>query len=134
LTGAEGYVATDTVTFGGLTVQNQGFAVANIAINDLDTELEDGLMGFGIKALASDRQFTLFENLVANGSLDNPYFGIWLERDLTLAAEERAKGGAVGGPTGPGELSLGDQIASRLMLIRSFRRSPVPGMHRYYKV
>jgi shikimate kinase len=71
-------------------------------------------MGFGIKALAADNAFTVFENLVVNGSLDNAYFGLYLERDLNLTAEAMAKGGVVKGSPGPGPSHFRLEIVNRV--------------------
>jgi hypothetical protein len=53
-----GFVATDIVTFAGITVQNQGFGLATTAINNLDAKIKDEMIGFEVRSLVDDKSFT----------------------------------------------------------------------------
>ncbi|KAH8915150.1 acid protease, partial [Atractiella rhizophila] len=81
-----GFVAQDTLGIAGFTIPSQGFSVANITSEQLDSEVEDGLIGLGFSTLASNKQTTFMEHLIAGhgGTLNSPVFSLFLERDITF--------------------------------------------------
>ncbi|KAH8917603.1 acid protease, partial [Atractiella rhizophila] len=60
-----GFVAQDTLSIAGFTIPSQGFSLANIASEQLESEVEDGLIGLGFSTLASNKQTTFMEHLIA---------------------------------------------------------------------
>ncbi|KAH8925289.1 acid protease, partial [Atractiella rhizophila] len=81
-----GFVAQDTLGIAGFRIPSQGFSVANITSEQLDSEVEDGLIGLGFSTLASNKQTTFMEHLIAGdgGTLNSPVFSLFLERDITF--------------------------------------------------
>lgn len=78
-----GYLATDTLTVGGLTIQNQTFAAANQTSEFFTNLNSDGLMGLGFVNIAIDNVFPPVYNMVAQGLLSKPVFSVWLDRNLS---------------------------------------------------
>ncbi|KAH8917305.1 acid protease, partial [Atractiella rhizophila] len=81
-----GFVAQDTLSIGGFSIPSSGFSIASFTTTRLEAQIEDGLIGLGFTRLANNQQTTFMENLIAGngGTLDNNYYGIFLERDYTL--------------------------------------------------
>ncbi|KAH8914358.1 acid protease, partial [Atractiella rhizophila] len=85
-TSTTGFVAQDTLRIAGFTIPSQGFSVANITSEQLDSGVEDGLIGLGFSTLAANKQTTFMEHLIAGdgGTLNSPIFSLFLERDITF--------------------------------------------------
>lgn len=82
---SKGYLARDTVSFGGYTINQQIFALADESAPVLEALPCDGLMGMGFSTIATSGAPTPFENLMSQGVVSNPYFSFALQRarDLT---------------------------------------------------
>lgn len=78
-----GYLATDTLTVAGLTIQNQTFAAANQTSSFFKTLESDGLMGLGFVNIAIDNVLPPLYNMISQGLLARPVFSVWLDRNLS---------------------------------------------------
>jgi len=76
-----GYLGTDTLTFGGLTVAKQEFGVANHLAQVFGYQPVDGILGLGWPALAVDKVVPPMQNVLSQ--LDAQLFTVWLDRKLT---------------------------------------------------
>ncbi|KAL8276487.1 hypothetical protein RQP46_011088 [Phenoliferia psychrophenolica] len=76
-----GTVASDTVTVGGLTVENQAFGDV-IVCSQQFIQFNGGIFGLGFQSIASSGEVPFFENLIKQGSLDKPLFGFYLSRQM----------------------------------------------------
>ena len=79
-TGAlEGVISQDTVTIGGLTIENQGFGESvkepgiTFAVGRFD-----GILGLGFDTISVQKVVPPMYNLINNHQLDTPLFGVWL--------------------------------------------------------
>jgi len=100
---ATGFVGNTSVNFAGFT-QTCGLALAETLGGNLDSEAEDGLLGLGFQDLAVDGATTFFENVLATGTLDNPYYSLFLERQITQAIIDS---NAAGPNSTGGEICIG---------------------------
>ncbi|KAF8310964.1 acid protease [Clavulina sp. PMI_390] len=76
-----GTVGTDTVSFGGFTVQNQGLGVMTQITAQLLSGSLSGIMGLGWASLASSGATPWWETLAKGGSWAQPLFGFYLARN-----------------------------------------------------
>ncbi|CAJ0588958.1 unnamed protein product [Cylicocyclus nassatus] len=79
-----GYLGTDTITMGGLTVKTQEFGVATHLAEVFGYQPVDGILGLGWPALAVDAVVPPMQNLLS--TLDQPLFTVWMDRKLTLSS------------------------------------------------
>ncbi|CAP37368.1 Protein CBR-ASP-1 [Caenorhabditis briggsae] len=78
-----GYLGTDTITFGGLTIKSQEFGVATHLAEVFGYQPVDGILGLGWPALAVDKVVPPMQNVLPQ--LDAPLFTVWLDRKLTIS-------------------------------------------------
>ncbi|KAG2452196.1 hypothetical protein HYH02_003227 [Chlamydomonas schloesseri] len=78
----DGYISEDVLSWGGLTIPDQGFAEA---INEPGLTFVaakfDGILGMGFPAIAVKHVPPPFTRLVEGGELAAPVFSFWLNRD-----------------------------------------------------
>ncbi|XP_011189405.1 lysosomal aspartic protease [Zeugodacus cucurbitae] len=77
-----GYLAVDTVTVNGLSITQQGFAIATAEPGNtfLNSEF-DGIMGMGYQEIAVDNVVPPFYNMYTQGLIDSPVFAFYLTRN-----------------------------------------------------
>ena len=63
----QGSVGYDTVTFGGMSVSDQGFGLAQELSNDFLNSPFDGIFGLAYRSIASDQVTPWLDNAVAQG-------------------------------------------------------------------
>mmetsp|Transcript_44823 Transcript_44823/g.85708 ORF Transcript_44823/g.85708 Transcript_44823/m.85708 type:complete len:421 (-) Transcript_44823:246-1508(-) len=79
----EGFMDSDTVTLGGLTVKNQVFgeSVKEPGLAFVAGRF-DGILGMGFPAISVKGAVPVFNNMIAQGVVQEPVFAFWLNRDL----------------------------------------------------
>jgi hypothetical protein len=81
---ANGYQATDTLQFAGVTVANQGFAVITGMTDVFAWVQMDGIFGLGFPSLSVNSIATPMQN--AQSQLTQPIFSVWLDRHVKPSA------------------------------------------------
>uniref|UniRef100_UPI002147A7F5 pepsin-like aspartyl protease n=1 Tax=Endozoicomonas sp. ONNA2 TaxID=2828741 RepID=UPI002147A7F5 len=74
----QGYVGYDTVTFGGITVSNQGIGLASQLSDDFQNAPFDGIFGLAYQSIASDQVTPWMDNAVAQGLIPKAIFSFYL--------------------------------------------------------
>ncbi|WP_257286159.1 pepsin-like aspartyl protease [Endozoicomonas sp. SESOKO1] len=74
----QGYVGYDTVTFGDITVTNQGIGLASQLSDDFQNSPFDGIFGLAYKSIASDQVTPWMDNAVAQGLIPKAIFSFYL--------------------------------------------------------
>ncbi|USE33946.1 pepsin-like aspartyl protease [Endozoicomonas sp. SCSIO W0465] len=74
----QGYVGYDTVTFGGITVTNQGIGLASQLSDDFQNSPFDGIFGLAYKSIASDQVTPWMDNAVTQGLIPKAVFSFYL--------------------------------------------------------
>lgn len=74
----QGYVGYDTVTFGGISVTNQGIGLANQLSDNFQNSPFDGIFGLAYKSIASDQVTPWMDNAVAQGLIPKAIFSFYL--------------------------------------------------------
>nr|pir hypothetical protein Y39B6B.h [imported] - Caenorhabditis elegans [Caenorhabditis elegans] len=75
-----GHLARDTITMGGLKIDNQEFGVAETLASVFAEQPVDGILGLGWPALADDKVTPPMQNLLPQ--LDAKVFTVWMDRKL----------------------------------------------------
>lgn len=92
-----GYISQDTVTIGGYTTQNQGFAeIIDEPLNPFLNSPFDGILGLAYDSIAIGGVTPLLYNLVDQGQIEYLGFSIYFQRNGTNAVNggELILGGA----------------------------------------
>ncbi|CAD31820.1 Peptidase A1 domain-containing protein [Caenorhabditis elegans] len=82
---SSGYLGTDVLQLGGLTVKAQEFGVATNLGSVLGSEPMDGIFGLGWPAISVDQVTPPMQNLISQKQLDAPLFSIWVDRKLQVS-------------------------------------------------
>ncbi|KAI8905948.1 aspartic peptidase domain-containing protein [Gorgonomyces haynaldii] len=94
-TGAlEGTYASDVLNIGGLTIQNQGFAVSTKEPGTTFAVAKfDGILGLGYDRIAVNQTVPPFYNAIAQKAVASPVFGVYLGNTKTAIGGELTLGG-----------------------------------------
>ncbi|KAH9988466.1 aspartic peptidase domain-containing protein [Russula compacta] len=88
---ADGVLATDNVSMGPYTVNQQGFVLVDTASQGLtDSELS-GIMGLAFQGIANSGVLPFWQSLLNNNQLSNPEFSVFITRfhdDQSAQSEE----------------------------------------------
>ncbi|KAJ9126646.1 hypothetical protein QFC24_001675 [Naganishia onofrii] len=92
---ADGYLATDTVTMAGYTVNNQVLGVVSSASDNLLQQPYSGLMGLAFETLASSGAMPFWEELVTTNQWPMPAMAFYMARyrDDYSATQVEEQGG-----------------------------------------
>ncbi|KAG8938734.1 Type I transmembrane sorting receptor, partial [Tulasnella sp. 408] len=83
---ASGYLASDTVSLGDLSVENQIFAIITEASDDFDNP-NSGLIGFGFQSAAVSHAVPWFFNLANEGKLASNVASFYISRQEASGSE-----------------------------------------------
>lgn len=83
---ASGYLASDTVSLGDLSVENQIFAILDEASNDFDNP-NSGLIGLGFQSAAESHATPWFINLADAGKLASNVVSFYISRQEAPGSE-----------------------------------------------
>jgi cathepsin D len=75
-----GYLGTDVVTFGGITVKNQTFGQATHLAPFFAGQPMDGILGLGYPQIAVDGVKPVVNNMIDQGLLKLPVFGVYMTK------------------------------------------------------
>ncbi|KAL7828333.1 hypothetical protein SRHO_G00319670 [Serrasalmus rhombeus] len=73
-----GYLAYDTVTVGGMTIQNQIFGLSEAEATFMGSMTADGILGLAYQSIASDDATPVFNNMVSQGLVSQDLFSVYL--------------------------------------------------------
>ncbi|KAK0212923.1 acid protease [Desarmillaria ectypa] len=82
-----GVLATETIKFAGIAVQNQTFGAVSRTTDDFNYFPNDGLLGMAFGSIARCKQPTLFENMMAAGLVEARMFSVYLTRKQETGSE-----------------------------------------------
>jgi len=77
---AEGFLATDDVIVGKFTVNQQNLALSNTTAQVFESSLFDSILGMGFSTISTTGGATFFENLILQGTVQDPVFSYYLQR------------------------------------------------------
>jgi Eukaryotic aspartyl protease len=84
---AYGTLASDVVSVGGLSVQEQVFGAVTQTSDDFSGFPNDGILGMAFSTIATSKQPTFFETLIADRKLAAPLFSVHLARNQATGSE-----------------------------------------------
>jgi hypothetical protein len=84
---AYGTLASDVVSVGRLSVQEQVFGAVAQTSDDFSDFPNDGILGMAFSTIAKSKQPTFFERLIEEGTLAAPLFSVHLARDHATGSE-----------------------------------------------
>ncbi|KAG1442111.1 hypothetical protein G6F56_011202 [Rhizopus delemar] len=91
---ANGILGTDTVTLGGLKIRDQTIELAKREASAFQTGPSDGLLGLGFDSITTVRGVkTPVDNLISQGLISNPIFGVYLGKESNGGGGEYIFGG-----------------------------------------
>ncbi|KAG2205231.1 hypothetical protein INT47_009496 [Mucor saturninus] len=91
---ASGILAKDTVTLGGLAIKNQTIELAKKESSSFASDPIDGLLGLGFNTITTVAGVkTPVDNLISQGLITNPIYGVWLGKAINGGGGEYLFGG-----------------------------------------
>ncbi|KAI9279852.1 rhizopuspepsin precursor-like protein [Sporodiniella umbellata] len=91
---AGGILGKDTVNLGGLTIKNQIIELAKTEASSFQSGPSDGLLGLGFNTITTVRGVkTPVDNLISQGLISNPVFGVYLGKASNGGGGEYIFGG-----------------------------------------
>ncbi|KAI7895361.1 rhizopuspepsin 6 precursor [Mucor mucedo] len=92
---ASGVLAQDTVVIGNITIANQTIELAQQESSSFAHGVTDGLLGLGFGSITTvDGIKTPFENMISQGLVDSPVFGVYLGKASKKGGGEYTFGGS----------------------------------------
>ncbi|KAI7872576.1 rhizopuspepsin 6 precursor [Spinellus fusiger] len=92
--GASGVVGFDTVTLGGVKIQNQGIELAKLESSSFVTDPVDGLVGLAFDSITTAKGVkTPVDNMISQGLISSPVFGVFLGKQSNGGGGEYFFGG-----------------------------------------
>ncbi|KAL7318667.1 hypothetical protein PS15m_001883 [Mucor circinelloides] len=92
---ASGVLAKDTVNLGGLTIKSQTINLAKKESSSFASDPIDGLMGLGFDTITTVAGIkTPVDNLISQGLISSPVYGVWLGKAKNGGGGEYLFGGS----------------------------------------
>nr|ABX89618.1 pepsinogen [Sparus aurata] len=82
-----GYLASDTVEVGGISVANQVFGISQSEAAFMASMAADGILGLAFQSIASDNVVPVFYNMVQQGLVSQPMFSVYLSGNSEQGSE-----------------------------------------------
>ncbi|XP_026224825.1 pepsin A-like [Anabas testudineus] len=82
-----GYLGTDTVQVGGISVTNQVFGLSQTEAPFMAEMAADGILGLAFQSIASDDVVPVFVNMVSQGLVSQPMFSVYLSSNSEQGSE-----------------------------------------------
>ncbi|KAM3872253.1 pepsin A-like [Diretmus argenteus] len=82
-----GYLASDTVQVGGITVANQVFGMTETEAPFMASMQADGILGLAFQSIASDNVVPVFDNMVKQNAVPQPFFSVYLSGNVEKGSE-----------------------------------------------
>ncbi|KAL7828585.1 hypothetical protein SRHO_G00322190 [Serrasalmus rhombeus] len=73
-----GYLGYDTVTVGGISIQNQIFGLSETEATFMASMAADGILGLAYQSIASDSATPVFDNMMSQGLVSQDVFSVYL--------------------------------------------------------
>lgn len=91
---ASGILGTDTVTLGGLEITKQTIELAKRESSEFSSEVVDGLLSLGFDSITTVSGVkTPMDNLISQGLISSPEFGVYLGKESGSSGGEYVFGG-----------------------------------------
>lgn len=92
---ASGFLAKDTVVIGGISIANQTIELAQQESSSFSHGVTDGLLGLGFSSITTvDGIKTPFDNMISQGLVESPVFGVYLGKASKNGGGEYVFGGS----------------------------------------
>ncbi|KAK0209326.1 aspartic peptidase, partial [Desarmillaria ectypa] len=82
-----GVPATETIKFAGVTIENQTFGTVSRTTDNFNYFTNDGLLRMAFRSIACCKEPTLFENIMAAGSVETRMFSAYLTSKQETGSE-----------------------------------------------
>ncbi|KAM9476202.1 pepsin A-like [Clarias gariepinus] len=82
-----GYLGYDTVTVGGISVQNQIFGLSETEAPFMASMTADGILGLAYQSIASDNATPVFDNMMSQGLVSQDVFSVYLSSNGQQGSE-----------------------------------------------
>ncbi|XP_035501989.2 pepsin A [Scophthalmus maximus] len=82
-----GYLASDTVEVGGISVANQVFGLSQTEAPFMAHMLADGILGLAFQTIASDNVVPVFDSMVQQKLVSQPLFSVYLSSQSEQGSE-----------------------------------------------
>uniref|UniRef100_A0A3Q1K8A4 pepsin A n=2 Tax=Anabas testudineus TaxID=64144 RepID=A0A3Q1K8A4_ANATE len=82
-----GYLGSDTVQVGGISVANQVFGLSQTEAPFMAEMAADGILGLAFQSISSDDVVPVFANMVSQGLVSEPMFSVYLSSNSEQGSE-----------------------------------------------
>uniref|UniRef100_A0A3B4ASP6 pepsin A n=1 Tax=Periophthalmus magnuspinnatus TaxID=409849 RepID=A0A3B4ASP6_9GOBI len=82
-----GYLGSDNVEVGGITVKNQVFGLSQSEADFMAEMAADGILGLAFQSIASDNVMPVFKNMVSQSLVAQPLFSVYLSSNDQQGSE-----------------------------------------------
>ncbi|XP_029013051.1 pepsin A-like [Betta splendens] len=82
-----GYLGSDTVQVGGISVANQVFGLSQSEAPFMAQMQADGILGLAFQSIASDNVVPVFDNMVSQGLVSQAMFSVYLSSNSEQGSE-----------------------------------------------
>ncbi|CAB1428657.1 unnamed protein product [Pleuronectes platessa] len=82
-----GYLASDTVQVGGISIANQVFGISQTEAAFMASMKADGILGLAFQSIASDNVVPVFDNMIQQNLVSQPLFSVYLSSNAQQGSE-----------------------------------------------